>query len=655
MTDLAALGISNNRIAALKKKGIACVEDIQEFFPRTYIDFSSQSELNSKYHDQNVAIIGHLAKVSSDKTNDTLMLKAKVFDEISGKKLNVMWIGSYSLKSVIKDWEKSRVIVCGKLTYREEYHSFHMNNPLVFDKDIERNLRIYPIYRKMANISEEFMKETIEKALSYPRHDPIPTFYRNKYHLMEINTALHTMHHPQSMKEHTDAEKRLTYEKLLHFAIQIEKRERHISKGTIYNIKSLKNTYDYIQNLPFRLTPSQSSVFQSMREMAYNGQRINALVQGDVGSGKTIQAFLMMFAMADSGYQSILVAPTQILAKQHFDSLKEASLKYGYQVAFLSRETKGKAKTKILEGIAEGQYTFVVGTHSVIDPDIQYKNLALVVIDEEHKFGVEQRSLLTAKAELGVHCITMSGTPIPRTLASALYGPSIQVYDLDVPAERKPVQTAISSNDRVIYNFIKEKVMSGNQAYIVCPWIEDEEDSSNIETVEKSMKSYQDYFSSYHPEISINRVTGKMKPKESAEIISAFDQGQIDILISTTVIEVGVNVPNANVMVINNAENFGLAQLHQLRGRVGRGSNQGYCILKSTDKENARLQVMCQTTNGLKIAEEDMRLRGSGNILGTEQSGQNEFIELITHYPNMYNKVKSDAKDIVDQGIDFEP
>lgn len=655
MTDLATLGISNNRIAALKKKGIACVEDIQDFFPRTYIDFSTQSELNPKHHDQNVAIIGRLDKVSSDKTNNTLMLKAKVYDKISGKKLNVMWIGSYSLKSVIKDWEDSMVIVCGKLTYREEYHSFHMNNPLVFDKDVEENLRIYPIYRKMAKISEEFMKEAIEKALCYPRRDPIPDLYRNKYHLMEINAALHTMHHPQSMKELTDAEKRLTYEKLLHFAIQIEKKERHISKGTIYNIKGLKNTYDYIKSLPFRLTPSQSSVFQSMREMAYNGQRINALVQGDVGSGKTIQAFLMMFAMADSGYQSILVAPTQILAKQHFESLKKASQQYGYQVAFLSSETKGKAKAKILEGIAEGQYTFVVGTHSVIDPDIQYKKLALVVIDEEHKFGVAQRSLLTAKAELGVHCITMSGTPIPRTLASALYGPSIQVYDLDLPAERKPVQTAISSNDRVIYNFIKEKVMSGNQAYIVCPWIDDEADTSNIETVEKSMKSYQDYFSSYHPEISINCVTGKMKPKESAEIIQAFDHGQIDILISTTVIEVGVNVPNANVIVINNAENFGLAQLHQLRGRVGRGSDQGYCILKSTDRENARLQVMCQTTNGLKIAEEDMRLRGSGNILGTEQSGQNEFIELITHYPNMYNKVKSDAKDIVNQGIDFEP
>ncbi|MDE6626921.1 MAG: ATP-dependent DNA helicase RecG [Lachnospiraceae bacterium] len=655
MTDLTTLEISNNRIAALRKKGIGCVEDIQRFFPRTYFDFSTQSELDPKHHDQHIAIIGRLDKVVSDKTNDTLMLKAKVYDEISEKKLNVMWIGSYYLKNTIKKWEDSRVIVCGKLTYREEFHSFHMNNPLVFDKDVEENLRIYPVYRKMANISEEFMKDTIEKALSYPAHDPIPASYRNKYHLMEINTALHTMHHPQSMKELTDAKKRLTYEKLLHFAVQIEKKERHISKGTIYNIKGLKNTYDYIQSLPFMLTPSQSSVFQSMRDMAYNGQRINALVQGDVGSGKTIQAFLMMFSMADSGYQSILVAPTQILAKQHYESLQEASQQYGYQVAFLSSETKGRAKKKILEGIAEGQYTFVVGTHSVINPDIQYKNLALVVIDEEHKFGVSQRNLLTAKAELGVHCITMSGTPIPRTLASALYGPSIQVYDLEVPSERKPVQTAVSNNDRVIFEFIKEKVMSGNQAYVVCPWIEDEEDTSNIETVEKAMKSYQDYFSSYHPEISINYVTGKMKPEESAEIISAFDQGQIDILISTTVIEVGVNVPNANVIVINNAENFGLAQLHQLRGRVGRGSGQGYCILKSTDRENARLQVMCQTTSGLKIAEEDMRLRGSGNILGTEQSGQNEYIELITHYPNMYNKAKFDAKDLVDQGIDFEP
>lgn len=650
MTALNNLLISENRIKALAKKGIESVEDVQQFFPRKYYDFSAPAELIPQNQDKYIAIIGTLDGVSTDKKNNVLMLKAKVTDEHTQKKLNVMWIGSYYLKDIIENWIDRKVIVCGKLTYFEEYHSFHMNNPVIFDKNIEKNLRIYPVYRKMKGISEEFMEKTIETSLSLHREETIPVKYRDKYHLMEINKAIRTMHHPESMQELEQAKKRFTYEKLLSFAMEIEKEDKTVSKGTIFNIKTLKNTNDYIETLPFSLTQSQQTVFQDMKQKALNGIRINALVQGDVGAGKTVQAFLMMFAMADSGYQSVIMAPTQILAQQHYEKLKESADKYGYEVAFLSGETKGKEKKELLAGIESGKYTFVVGTHSVINPSIAYKQLALIIIDEEHKFGVAQRNLLTERAKQGVHCINMSGTPIPRTLASTMYGTSVSVYDLEVPAIRKPIQTAVFNNDIKICEFIYKKILEGQQAYVVCPWIEDESETSGIQTVEASLKSYSEFFKQY-PEVKIGCVTGKMKPDESGAVIDAFMKRELQILISTTVIEVGVNVPNANVIVINNAERFGLAQLHQLRGRVGRGSDQGYCILKSAEKDNPRLQIMCKTTNGLEIATEDMKLRGTGDLLGTEQSGKNEYIDLIIRYPNMYKKVKEDAREIVEAGI----
>lgn len=645
MTSLENLGISKNRIGALNKKGIFSVEDVQTFFPRKYYDFTKQESLKQQLSGEDAAIIGKLEKVTSDKKNNTLMLKAKVVDEVSGKTLHIMWIGSYYLKNIIKEWEGERVIACGQVTYFEQYSSYHMKDPVIFDRRIDKNLKVYTVYKKMSGISEEFMDQTITAAMSLRREETLPVSIRDKYHLMELNSAIHAMHRPVSMKEIEQAKKRFTYEKLFSFAVEIEKEEHSVSKGTIYNIKSLEHTSQYINDLPFELTDSQKAVFEDMKKKAVEGVRINALVQGDVGSGKTVQAFLMMFAMADSGYQSVLMAPTQILAKQHYEKIKESAEKYGYKAAYITGETKGKEKKNLLAGIAGGEYTFVIGTHSVLSSSIVYHKLALVVIDEEHKFGVSQRNQLTDKAKDGVHIISMSGTPIPRTLASTLYGASITVYDLKLPEGRKQTQTAIFNNAEKICKFIYQKSLQGQQAYIVCPWIEDAGDNKyEVDTVESVFKEYSEFFKMY-PDIKIGKVTGKMKAEECDKVLEDFSQGKLQILISTTVIEVGVNVPKANIIVIHNADRFGLAQLHQLRGRVGRGSDQGYCILKSPNKENERLQIMCRTTNGLEIAQEDMRLRGTGNLLGTEQSGRSEYIDLILKYPNMYQYAKTDAKE----------
>ena len=499
----------------------------------------------------------------------------------------------------------------------------------------------------MSGISEEFMFETIAKALKAEEQtESIPDAYLKKHNLMGKMEAIQQLHHPTSMKALDLAKKRMIYEKLFLFAKEIEISESNISKGTQYNCKQLTHTKEYIENLPYSLTASQREVFDCMKKEAFDGRRIHALIQGDVGSGKTCSAFLMMFAMADSGYQSLIMAPTQILAKQHYEKLSEDAEKYGYKTVLLTSELKTKERKEILSSISTGEITFIVGTHSLLSPEIEYKNLALAVIDEEHRFGVAQREQLMSRAKYGMHTISMSATPIPRTIAGAIYGSSIEVYDLALPCNRQPIQTTIFSNQSKISEFILKKYReSKQQTYVVCPGIEENEDGRKIATVEESVKQYQQMFQ--NTELCIGSVTGKMKAEEVNDTLRKFAQNEIQILIATTVIEVGVNVPNANIIVINNAENFGLAQLHQLRGRVGRGSDSGYCILNSVERDNDRLLIMKEETNGYIIANKDMELRGTGNILGTEQSGENEVINLILQYPNLYNLVKSEVKEML--------
>lgn len=645
--ELKDLSITDNRIKALNKKGIFTVEDIQNFFPRKYYDFTKASPLHPCNAGKYVAITGVLQDVIKDNKNGLFMLKAKVLDHMTGSKLHVLWMGGSYLYRSIEEWKDQDVIVCGNMVYNSDYHSYHMQNPVVFDHNIDCNLRVYPVYKKMSGISEEFMLSTIQKALSsYDQPEFIPKEYLDKYHLLTRMEAVKQLHNPDSMEKLEAAQKRMVYERLLTFAFSIKKREQSISKGTQYNIKSLVNTKEYIASLPFTLTESQNSVFAAMSHDAMNGLRVDALIQGDVGSGKTVAAFLMMFAMADSGYQSVLMAPTLILANQHYEKLKGAAERYGYKVAFLSSLNTTKEKKNYLEGIASGEYQFIIGTQSVLSSTVIYKNLALAVIDEEQKFGVDQRNVLLDKKANGVHTISMSGTPIPRSLAETLYGNSIKVYDLQPPKSRQKTKTTIFSKEGAIQKFILKMYMeSKQQAYVVCPWIEDLSEQSNVSTVEETYASYKMAFEG--TDIQVGIVTGKMKAQETEEITNRFKNGEIHVLISTTVIEVGVDVPNANIIVINNAERFGLSQLHQLRGRVGRGSEQGYCILNSKETENPRLKILCETTNGYEISLKDMELRGTGDILGTDQSGTNDDIELIVKYPNMYQFAKQDAEKMV--------
>jgi len=350
-----------------------------------------------------------------------------------------------------------------------------------------------------------------------------------------------------------------------------------------------------------------------------------------------------MFSMADNGFQSVLMAPTGVLAKQHFKELSSYSEKYGYNTVYLGGDLKAKEKKEVLKKIKSGEAHFIIGTHAVISDNVEFKNLALTIVDEEHKFGVIQRETLRKKASEGVHSISMSATPIPRSLALTLYGDAMDIYTIStMPNGRLPVKTAVTNENKAIFSFMQKEIEKGHQCYIVCPLIENDTDDDRElpESVEEIYQKVCDYFLIHNKNIKASVITGKMNDEEKSRIIGEFSKNETQILIATTIIEVGVNVPNATVIAIMNAERFGLAGLHQLRGRVGRGNLQSYCILKSKELENERLQVMCETTDGFKIAQEDLKQRGTGDILGVKQSGEDENVKLMLKHPKIYEAIR---------------
>ena len=424
---------------------------------------------------------------------------------------------------------------------------------------------------------------------------------------------------------------RILLNDLLYFAIHNELNKKEISAGSQFNIKSRHLVNKIIQSLPYRLTPDQNAAVVDMMENAEAGRRIHALVCGDVGTGKTVICTLAAAGFIGSGYQAVIMAPTQVLAKQHFDSISKMLEPFGVKTVFLDSTLKKSERTVVLKEIREGSAQLIIGTNSCIGKDVIYKDLALTVVDEEHRFGVNQRAAIIEKAARGVHSITMSATPIPRSLAQVVYGDNVQLYTIRTrPEGRLPVKTRIFKNELGNMKFVLKEVRAGHQAYVVCPMIE----------------------------VRIAELTGKTPKEEADGIIDRFKSGEIDVLIATTVIEVGVNVPNATVMIITNAERFGLSSLHQLRGRVGRSSLQSYCVLQSEDESEkglSRLQVMCDTNDGFQIAEADLKQRGAGDLLGTQQSGDNKYVSLIIANPEIYREATGYARELINRGWDCCP
>lgn len=635
----------------LKKRKMETVEDVCQLFPSKYYDFSFINPLNTSRLDKNYAFVCKLVSYELKKQSSIYIVRCTLHDIYTQNELCVSWFGTTEMYNVLKkDYHPGDTcFIGGKLKASNKKNLFFMSNPIIFKKyDGESDCHIYTAYEKIRGISESNFERIINECLEHATiPDKVPRELLHKYNLMSKDEAIREMHKPSSVEGVKKAKYRLNIDDLLYFALQLEEKKRNLPAGSVYGIHSLAITTKIIKNLPFQLTKDQKSAYEELVNRIRSGKRLNALIQGDVGCGKTILAFLLMFVMADNGFQSVLLAPTQVLASQHYNELKEMAAQYNIDVVYIANGLKKKEREAILKSIEDGSALMIVGTHSVLSKEVKFHDLGLSITDEEHRFGVLQREEITTKAKAGMHTVTMSATPIPRSLSDVLLS-TTEVFNIQsMPNGRKPIQTAICASQNTIFQFIKKEIEKGHQAYVVCPLIEDKQGvMEGILSVEQTYTEYTNIFGKN----AVAVLNGKMNEDETEKVIQSFKNGEIKILVSTTVVEVGVNVSNATVIVINNAERFGLASLHQLRGRVGRGNSQGYCILNSVHKNNKRLLALCKYKNGFQIAESDYALRGSGNILGTEQSGSNYYVELSMKYPDLFSELQKYAKKYMDTG-----
>ena len=635
----------------LKKRKMETVEDVCQLFPSKYYDFSFINPLNTGRLDKNYAFVCKLVSYELKKQSSLYIVRCTLQDIYTQNELCVSWFGTTEMYNVLKkDYRPGDTcFIGGKLKASNKKNLFFMSNPIIFKKyDGESDCHIYTAYEKIRGISESNFERIINDCLEHATiPDKVPRELLHKYNLMSKDEAIREMHKPSSVEGAKKAKYRLNIDDLLYFALQLEEKKRNLPAGSVYGIHSLAITTKIIKNLPFQLTKDQKSAYEELVNRIRSGKRLNALIQGDVGCGKTILAFLLMFVMADNGFQSVLLAPTQVLASQHYNELKEMAAQYNIDVVYIANGLKKKEREAILKSIEDGSALMIVGTHSVLSKEVKFHDLGLSITDEEHRFGVLQREEITTKAKAGMHTVTMSATPIPRSLSDVLLS-TTEVFNIQsMPNGRKPIQTAICASQNTIFQFIKKEIEKGHQAYVVCPLVEDKQGvMEGILSVEQTYTEYANIFGKN----AVAVLNGKMNEDETEKVIRSFKNGEIKILVSTTVVEVGVNVSNATVIVINNAERFGLASLHQLRGRVGRGNSQGYCILNSVHKNNKRLLALCKYKNGFQIAESDYALRGSGNILGTEQSGSNYYVELSMKYPDLFSELQKYAKKYMDTG-----
>lgn len=626
-------GVGPQRAAILNKElNIYSFRDLLYYFPYKYVDRSRLYYIHE--------IDGNMPYIQ---------LKGQVLSfETIGEGRQRRLVGHFSDGTGVVDlvWFQGLKFVMGRYKAHEEYIVF--GKPTVFNgriniahPDIDpaeeltlssmglqpyynttekmkrSNLNSHALEKLMKNLFGALQKDIIEETLS-------PQLVA-QHRLMSLTDALYNIHFPQNPDLLRKAQYRLKFEELFYVQLNIlryTKERRNKFRGLVFGrVGEIFNTF-YSQNLPFQLTGAQKRVIKEMRRDMGSGRQMNRLLQGDVGSGKTLVALMTMLIALDNGYQACMMAPTEILATQHYETISRFLAGMNVRVELLTGNVKGKRREKILKDLVTGDVQILIGTHAVIEDTVNFSSLGLVVIDEQHRFGVAQRAKLWAKNTCPPHVLVMTATPIPRTLAMTLYGDlDVSVID-ELPPGRKPIQTIHQFDNRraSMYAFIRKQIQEGRQAYIVYPLIQESE-KMDIKNLEDGYMHICEEF----PEYKVSKVHGKMKPAEKDEEMQRFLANETQIMVATTVIEVGVNVPNASVMVIENAERFGLSQLHQLRGRVGRGADQSYCILvtgyKLTEETRKRIEIMVQTNDGFEIAEADLKLRGPGDLEGTQQSG----------------------------------
>lgn len=615
-------GVGEKRAQLFHKLGVFTVRDLLYHLPRDYEDRTKVKMISALSDGETVCISAVIAQnIQSFRARRGMNITRTVVSDGSGL-VKITWFQSPYIANRLRAGEE--FIFYGKVSFKGNVAE--MINPLVDHAEQKGNLtgRIVPVYPATAGLTQKNIREAVEYALinlAEPLPQVIPPKIVELSNLCTSEEAVKNIHLPTDFEMFHRARRSLVFEELLVLQLGITMMKEEKQKYIAQPIKNVKCISEFASSLPYELTNAQKRAINEICADFKKDVPMNRLVQGDVGSGKTVVAAAVMFAAARSGFQSAMMAPTEILAEQHYHNLTNLFQPWNIEVAFLSGSQKAKEREEMLERIRTGQAPIVVGTHALLTENVSFHSLVLSITDEQHRFGVRQRAGLTDKG-LNVHTLVMTATPIPRTLSLILYGD----LDITIIDERPPGRQAISTlavSDALrqrVNAFIEKQAKDGRQVYIVCPLVEESENMEAKSAVEYANKLRSDVF----PQLKIGVLHGRMKAKEKEEVMHSFSAGMIDILVTTTVVEVGVDVPNATVMVIENAERFGLSQLHQLRGRVGRGKHKSYCILFcNTRGEIAleRMKVMCETEDGFRIAEKDLELRGPGEFFGTRQHG----------------------------------
>ena len=621
-------GVGPKTEALFARLGIIDTDSLIHYYPRTYDIYEAPAEIRSLEESTVAAITATVTTgVYINKVRNLQVVTTTVADQTG--RLPVTWFNMPYLRSTLK--KGSVFVLRGRITRKQG--KLQMEHPEIFTPAAYEEIlhSLQPIYALTSGLSNKTIVKLLHQALEdgYLHQEYLSQEYRERYHLADCNFALSAIHFPKNMQELIAARRRLVFDEFLLFILAVRLlKEKTESTVNTFPMHTVWTTEEIIENLPYALTKAQQNVWHEIeRDLSGHG-RMSRLVQGDVGSGKTILAFLAMIMTAENGYQAVLMAPTEVLARQHFQAmeklLKEQEIDFCHPLLLTGSDTAREKREKYAQ-IASKEANIVIGTHALIQEKVQYNQLALVITDEQHRFGVKQREALTTMGN-PPNVLVMSATPIPRTLAIIIYGDlDISVID-ELPAQRLPVKNCVvdTSYRPKAYAFMEQQIRRGRQVYVICPMVEESEGMDGENVLDYTAKLQQIFPS----DIKIAFLHGKMHSREKNKIMESFAAGEIQILVSTTVIEVGVNVPNATVMMVENAERFGLAQLHQLRGRVGRGEHQSYCIFMQGNKEketSKRLEILNKSNDGFYIAEEDLKLRGPGDFFGIRQSGLLEF------------------------------
>ena len=644
-----------------KELGIGKVSDLLEYYPYKYVDRSRIYHVDELRSDMPfVQIKGRILSFEEFETTPRKKRLVAHFYDGTGV-ADLVWFSG--IKYASQQYKEGvEYIVFGKPSvYGGRYQFAHPDIDKAADLQLSQ-MGMQPYYMttekmKKAGLTsrsiEKITKSMLEK-MSEPLRETLPPFIANRLRLVSRDTAMRNVHYPKNAEDLRNARFRLKFEELFYVQLNILRYasdQRRKYRGYVFNrIADIFNGF-YADHLPFELTGAQKRVMHEIRADMCSGRQMNRLLQGDVGSGKTLVALMTMLIALDNGYQACMMAPTEILAEQHLQTIHSFLKGMDIRVELLTGIVKGKKREKILADLATGDIQILVGTHAVLEDPVVFQRLGIAVIDEQHRFGVAQRAKLWSKSENPPHILVMTATPIPRTLAMTIYGDlDVSVID-ELPPGRKPIQTLHKFDTQLtsLYQSIRHQINLGRQVYIVFPLIKESE-KSDLKNLEEGYETLKQAF----PEFKLSKIHGKMKSAEKEEEMELFVKGETQILVATTVIEVGVNVPNASVMVILDAQRFGLSQLHQLRGRVGRGCDQSYCILvtnfKLSEETRKRIDIMCDTNDGFRIAEADLKLRGPGDLEGTQQSGMAFDLKIanIARDGQLVQLARNEAQEIID-------